>query len=64
MTDRDVLRDEIERVCVIYGKTFVEKDRTINVLGGPKYIFEADGTLKSIIKAGQSFGPNGGRKIR
>jgi hypothetical protein len=63
MTDRDILRDEIERLCIIDGKTFEEKLRSITVLpGGPKYMFDADGNLKSVMKAGVSYNEKGARK--
>jgi hypothetical protein len=61
-TDRDILLDEIERMCCITGKTFEEREHTITVHGGPKYIFLADGTLKSIIKNGKAYGPDGEKR--
>lgn len=64
LTDKDILRDEIERVCVIDGLIFTEKDRTITIPGRVKYIFETDGTVKSIIKDGKSFGPDGSRRVQ
>lgn len=57
MTDREKLRDEIERMCVITGRTFEEKDKTISVRGGPKYTFTEAGEIKSIIRGGISYGP-------
>jgi hypothetical protein len=63
-TDRDKLRDAIERACVIAGKVCEERDCTITVLGGPKYIFTAEGDLKSIIKGGKSFNDKGERVVR
>jgi hypothetical protein len=63
MTDRDVLRDEIERMCVIHGKTFDEKGKSITVLpSGPKFIFMTDGSIKTIIRGGKAFDSNGPRK--
>jgi hypothetical protein len=59
MTDRDKLVIEIERMCVITGKTYEERDHTITVHNGPKFIFTADGEIKTIIKNGQAFGPEG-----
>jgi hypothetical protein len=73
MTDRDVLRDEIERDVIIHNatakgrgvplKAMQERDKTITVLpGGPKFIFLPDDTLKSIIKAGKAYDSNGERR--
>jgi hypothetical protein len=64
VTDRYILRDEIERQCVIYGKGFEETDRTITVHDGPKFFFRIDGTLKSIIKDGKSYTADGERVMR
>jgi len=61
MSDRDVLRDQIERACVISGKRFEERDASINVIGGPRFIFTAEGEIKSIIKDGKAYGPDGQR---
>jgi hypothetical protein len=60
-TDRDILRDEIERMCVISGKFFIERDTTITVIHGPKFIFTAEGEIKSIIRDGKAYGPDGQR---
>jgi hypothetical protein len=61
MTDRDKLVIEIERMCVITGKTYEERDHTITVHNGPKFIFTAEGEVKSIIRDGKAYGPNGQR---
>jgi hypothetical protein len=63
-TDRDKLRDEIERMCVISGKGYEETDRTIIVHDGPKYFFRIDGSIKSIIKDGISYNAEGERVMR
>ena len=57
MSDRDILRDHIEAVCVITGKTYEEREHSITILGGPKYQFTENGEIKSIIRGGKSFGP-------
>jgi hypothetical protein len=62
LTDRDVLRDELERMCVISGKRFEERDASINIIGGPRFIFTAEGEIKSIIKDGKAYGPDGERR--
>lgn len=62
MTDKDILRDEIERQCVISGKRYEEKECTITVIGGPKFIFTRAGEIKSIIRDGKAYGPDGERK--
>jgi hypothetical protein len=62
-TDRDKLRDEIERMCIIDGKTFEEKLRSITVIpGGPKFLFNEEGELKSVTRDGVSYTENGVRK--
>ena len=63
MTDRDVLRDEIERMCVIDRMVCKERGQSIEVIGGPKYMFTAEGELKSIISSndGKSFDADGER---
>ena len=64
LTDRDILRDQIERACVIAGKTCEERDYSITVIGGPKYLFLDNGELKSIIRDGISYGPDGKKVLR
>lgn len=64
MTDREKLRDEIERACVIAGKTCEERDSSITVIGGAKFIFLDSGELKSIIRGGISYGPDGRKVLR
>ena len=59
MTDREKLTVEIERVCAITGKQVIEKEHSLEVIGGPKYLFTAEGEIRSIIRGGQSFGPHG-----
>jgi hypothetical protein len=61
MSDRDILRDEIERGCVISGKIMIERDASITVIHGPKFIFTAEGEIKSIIRNGKAYGPDGQR---
>jgi len=62
MTDREKLVIEIERMCVITGKTYEERDHTITVHNGPKYIFTADGEIKTIIRNGRAFDDKGERR--
>ena len=63
LTARDILRDWLEWCAAVQGKNVLEKDSTITVIpGGPKYIFYPDGELKSVIKAGESYGPRGKNK--
>ena len=56
-TDRDVIRDLIDLYCL--PEDWDEKDGSIAVKGGAKYQFLSDGRLKSIIKEGKSYGPDG-----
>ena len=60
-TDRDKLRDELERVCVIKGLRFEERERTI-LAGNVKYIFTPEGEIKTIVKGGKAFSAEGERK--
>jgi hypothetical protein len=62
VTDREVLSFEIERQCVITGKLMIERDASITVIHGPKYLFTADGELKSVIRDGKAYGPDGERR--
>ena len=65
MTDRDILRDEIERLCIIQQKNVKETDSCIEVIpGGPKYIFTPEGVLRSVIKMGVSYKEHGIDKLR
>jgi hypothetical protein len=61
-TDRDTIRLLID-VAVDLGKLdpedWEEKDWSIIIKGGNKYMFLQDGRLKSVIKGGQSYGPDG-----
>lgn len=63
MSDRDILRDHIERQIIIDNATLgtdysmVEREHSISVVGGPKYQFTENGEIKSIIRGGKSFGP-------
>jgi len=48
---------------VIRKKNYAETDSTITVIpGGPKYMFTADGELRSIIRDGKSFDADGERR--
>jgi hypothetical protein len=58
MTDREILRSAID----ISSDEWEESRACITVKGGPKYIFYADGTLRSVINNGRSYGPNGARR--
>jgi hypothetical protein len=59
-TERDTIRDWLNWTACVQGKNVEEKDSTLCVIpGGPKYIFYKDGTLKSVIKNGESYGPDG-----
>jgi hypothetical protein len=62
MTDREKLTEHIERVCAITGKMVIEHDRSLEVVGGPTYRWTDDGQIKSIVKDGQSYGPEGKRR--
>jgi hypothetical protein len=61
-TDRDTIRLLID-VAVDLGKLdpedWEEKDWSISIKGGVKYLFLSDGRIKSIIKDGKSYGPDG-----
>lgn len=64
MTDRESITQEVERACIIAGKSYVETEHSLTVIGGPKFTWTAEGEIKSIIRGGQSYGPDGGRKMR
>jgi hypothetical protein len=55
VTDRDVLRNWIN----LQTDGWEEREYSITVFGGPKYMFLADGTIKSVIKDGRSYHPGG-----
>jgi len=55
MTDRDKIRAAIS----IQDREWEEHAHSLSVRGGAKYIFLGDGTLKSIITRGRSYGPDG-----
>jgi hypothetical protein len=59
--DRDKLIGCLLLGCAVNGKTFEERDTTVTVHGGPKYLFLADGQVKSIIRDGRAYGPEGER---
>jgi hypothetical protein len=61
MTDREKLSFEIERQCLIQSLSCEEKENSITVAGHVKYLFTADGEIKSIIRNGRAFGPDGER---
>lgn len=63
-TARDKLRDMIERVCVIDGMHVEERESTINIVGVAKFMFTPEGELKSIIRGGKSYTPDGERVLR
>jgi len=62
LTDRDILVDEIERMCVIDGKECVETEHAIEIVGVAKFLWTDDGQIKSIIRDGKSYGPEGVRR--
>jgi hypothetical protein len=63
-TDRDILRDEIERMCCISGNVFEERDSTITVVGVMKYMFTPQGELKAVIRDGVSYTDKEVRRVR
>ena len=62
MTDREILTVHIEYACAVAGKTYEEHEHSISIVGGPKYIFTEDGQIKSVIRDGKSYGPDGTRR--
>ncbi len=79
MTDRDIISIELTRACLIHNCTAKERNVPEKVIDetpysiivkdgtatdGPRYIFDADGVLKSIIKDGRSYGNDGERKYK
>ena len=61
MTERDLIRNVIEKACAITGKQMIEHDFSISITNGPKYLFTAAGQIKSIIKNGKSYSSEGER---
>jgi hypothetical protein len=74
LTDRDILRDKIEIAITIENvqrqsegkklKVIVERERSIQVIPGPRFIFTEANEIKSIIKGGRSYGPDGNQSRR
>ena len=76
MTDRDSISEALLLVCWAKNKQahrevirLDERDKSITVLNensdpGPKYMFTDEGELKSIIRGGNSYGPDGKKVLR
>ena len=62
MTDRDKLV-AVFTLLQKHGKitSFEERGNSIEIFDGPKYMFTAEGEIKSIIRDGRAFGPDGER---
>ena len=54
--DRDKLEGAIAISCAIRGKQYEDRDHTLTIVGEPKfkYLFTADGEIKSIIRNGRA----------
>lgn len=55
MTDRDVIRSLID----LQTDEYTERASSITVWGGVKFLFTAEGQIKSIIREGRGYGENG-----
>jgi hypothetical protein len=60
--DRDKTEGAIEISCIIRGKQYKEREHSIVVHNGPRYMFDAEGCIKSIIKDGHAYDENGERR--
>ena len=61
MTARQKISAVIEALSGAQGFDYEEREHSITVKGGNKYIFTTDGELKSVIRGGNSYGPEGKR---
>lgn len=58
MNDREKIRTVLD-IFLQYGFDWVESEKTITVIRGPKFMFLDDGTIRSVIKGGEGWGPDG-----